>query len=99
MRRSRRGSGPTGWGPSPTRWCAGCPPASPGSGCDGPVLTDVPGVAVGHWTDEVGRTGCTVVLLPPGTVAGGEVRGGAPSTRGFSALVPGRGSGHVDAVV
>jgi L-aminopeptidase/D-esterase-like protein len=63
------------------------------------VLTDVAGIAVGHWTDAVGQTGCTVVLLPDGTVAAGEVRGGAASTRGFSALVPGRGSGRLDAIV
>ena len=45
----------------------------------------VAGVAVGHWTDPVARTGCTVVRLPPGTVASGEVRGGAPATRDGSA--------------
>jgi L-aminopeptidase/D-esterase-like protein len=63
------------------------------------VLTDVPGIAVGHWTDDVAKTGCTAVLLPDGAVAAGEVRGGAASTRGFSALVPGRGSGRLDAIV
>src|SRR5947208_2984106 len=41
----------------------------------------IPGVAVGHWTDARARTGCTAVLLPDGTVASGEVRGGAPATR------------------
>jgi L-aminopeptidase/D-esterase-like protein len=59
----------------------------------------VAGVAVGHWTDPVARTGCTVVRLPPGTVASGEVRGGAPATREFELLVPGRIVRHVDAVV
>lgn len=63
------------------------------------MVTDVDGIAVGHWTDPVAMTGCTVVLLPEGAVAAGEVRGGAASTRGFSALVPGRGSGRLDAVV
>ncbi len=42
------------------------------------MITAVEGVRVGHWTDPVARTGCTVVLLPEGTVASGEVRGGAP---------------------
>lgn len=59
----------------------------------------VAGVRVGHWTDPVARTGCTVVRLPPGTVASGEVRGGAPATREFDLLVPGRLVPHLDAVV
>jgi len=63
------------------------------------VITDVAGVRVGHWTDSVGLTGCTVVLLPPGTVASGEVRGGAPGTREFALLQPGRLVDRVDAVV
>jgi L-aminopeptidase/D-esterase-like protein len=63
------------------------------------VITDVAGVRVGHWTDPVGLTGCTVVLLPPSTVASGEVRGGAPGTREFALLEPGRLVEHVHAVV
>ena len=63
------------------------------------MITEVPGVRVGHWTDSVGLTGCTVVLLPPGTVASGEVRGGAPGTREFALLEPGRLVDRVDAVV
>lgn len=63
------------------------------------MLTDVPGVAVGHWTDPVARTGCTVVLLDDGTVASGEVRGGAPGTREWALLAPERLVDHVDAVV
>jgi L-aminopeptidase/D-esterase-like protein len=59
----------------------------------------LPGVAVGHWTDEAARTGCTVVLLPPGTVASGEVRGGAPATREFDLLGPERLVDRIDAVV
>ena len=63
------------------------------------MITDVAGVRVGHWTDEVGRTGCTVVLFPDGTVASGEVRGGAPGTREFDLLAPERTVARVDAVV
>lgn len=61
-------------------------------------ITDVAGVAVGHWTDAVGRTGCTVVLLPDGAVASGEVRGGAPGTREFDLLAPERLVQRIDAV-
>lgn len=63
------------------------------------MITDVPGVRVGHWTDTVARTGCTVVLLPEGTTASGEVRGGAPGTREFDLLAPERTVGRIDAVV
>ncbi|MGE0880830.1 MAG: P1 family peptidase [Acidimicrobiia bacterium] len=63
------------------------------------MITDVAGVSVGHWTDVVARTGCTVVILPEGTVASGEVRGGAPATREFDLLAPERMVQHVDAVV
>lgn len=63
------------------------------------MLTDVAGVRVGHWTDEVALTGCTVVVLPEGTVASGEVRGGAPATREFALLDPARLVDRLDAVV
>jgi len=63
------------------------------------VLTDVPGVRVGHWTDPVARTGCTVVLFPAGTVASGEVRGGAPGTREWALLDPTRTVARIDAAV
>ena len=59
----------------------------------------IEGVRVGHWTDAAARTGCTVVLLPDGTVASGEVRGGAPGTREFELLRPERLVDSVDAVV
>ncbi|HLG91612.1 MAG TPA: P1 family peptidase, partial [Acidimicrobiales bacterium] len=63
------------------------------------MITEVPGVQVGHWTDARAQTGCTVVVLPAGTVASGEVRGGAPGTREFALLAPERLVGQVDAVV
>jgi L-aminopeptidase/D-esterase-like protein len=63
------------------------------------VIAAVPGVAVGHWTDAHARTGCTAILFPEGTVASGEVRGGAPATREFALLDPLRTVGRVDAVM
>ena len=59
----------------------------------------IPGVEIGHWTDPVARTGCTVIVLPPGTTASGEVRGGAPATRDFALLAPERLVEQVDAIV
>ena len=63
------------------------------------MITGIEGVQVGHWTDEEAATGCTVVLLPEGTVASGEVRGGAPATRDFALLDPTRMVDRLDAVV
>lgn len=54
---------------------------------------------MGHWTDPVGLTGCTVVLCPPGTVGSGEVRGGAPGTRETDLLRPGMLVHEVNAVL
>ncbi|MGX6603096.1 P1 family peptidase [Micromonosporaceae bacterium Da 78-11] len=51
----------------------------------------------GHWTGA--GTGVTVIVPPPGTVASGEVRGGAPATREFALLDPTRLVDRVDAVV
>ena len=53
------------------------------------TLRDVPGIRVGHWTDEKRRTGCTVILAPDeGAVAGVDVRGAAPGTRETDLLRP-----------
>ena len=59
----------------------------------------VPGVRVGHWTDADACTGCTVVLFPDGTVASGEVRGGAPAEREMALLDPARTVTRIDALV
>ena len=59
----------------------------------------VPGIRVGHWTDPIGLTGCTVVLCPPGTIGSGEVRGGAPGTRETDLLRPGTLVKEINAVL
>lgn len=63
------------------------------------MITDVAGLTVGHWTDPEARTGCTVVLVPEGTVASAEVRGGAPATRDLDLLAPDKLVDRIDAVV
>ena len=57
------------------------------------------GVSAGHWTDERGRTGCTVILVSDGAAGGVDVRGGAPGTLGTDALQPGRAVARVDAIL
>jgi L-aminopeptidase/D-esterase-like protein len=63
------------------------------------VITRVEGIHVGHCTDRVGLTGCTVVLCPAGTMGSGEVRGGAPGTRETDLLRPGMLVEEVNAVL
>ncbi len=52
------------------------------------TIRDVPGIRVGHATDAVGMTGCTVLLADGGAVAGIDVRGFAPGTRETDLLRP-----------
>ena len=52
------------------------------------AITDVPGIRVGHATDMVALTGCTVVLCEEGATAGVDVRGSAPGTRETDAIRP-----------
>lgn len=61
------------------------------------MITRVAGVRVGHYTDLEGLTGCTVILVPPGTVGSGTVIGGAPGTREIDLLDPSRLVGEVHA--
>jgi L-aminopeptidase/D-esterase-like protein len=52
------------------------------------AITDVPGIKVGHATDEEALTGCTVVLCEDGAVGGVDQRGGAPGTRETDSMQP-----------
>jgi L-aminopeptidase/D-esterase-like protein len=67
---------------------------APGSG-----LTAVDGISVGHFTLSERPTGCTVVLVPDGAVAGVDVRGSAPGTREVALLDPVHTVQRVHAVV
>ncbi len=50
------------------------------------AITDVPGILVGHATDLIGRTGCTVVICEKDAVGGIDIRGTAAGTRQVDAL-------------
>jgi len=63
------------------------------------MLTAIPGIRVGHSTDERGCTGCTVILCPEGTVGGVDIRGSASGTRDLDALSPMHLVPHVHAVL
>ena len=62
-------------------------------------LTIVAGVKVGHHTLAARPTGCTVVLVEAGAVAGVDVRGGAPATRETDLLDPAKMIQEIHAVV
>jgi len=51
-------------------------------------LTDVPGVRIGHSQSDEGHTGCTVVLLDQGAIAGVDIGGSAPGMRETEMLNP-----------
>jgi L-aminopeptidase/D-esterase-like protein len=63
------------------------------------TITSILGVKVGHWTDRVNNTGCTVVVLPEPNVTTVEVRGGAPGTRETDLLAVGMRVEQVQAVL
>ena len=51
-------------------------------------LTDVPGVKVGHVSNQQAKTGCTVIVTENGATAGVDIRGSAPGTRETALLDP-----------
>ena len=63
------------------------------------LITDVPGLSVGHATDEAVRSGVTVVECAQGWAAAVDVRGGGPGTRETDVLAPENLIGRVHAVV
>jgi len=63
------------------------------------VITDVPGIRVGHATDARGLTGVSVVLCDRPATCGVELRGGANDVVGLDFLDPRHVVPHVDGVV
>ncbi|MCP4434435.1 MAG: P1 family peptidase [Actinomycetia bacterium] len=63
------------------------------------MITEVPGLHVGHRSDAAARTGCTVVVGDEPFTASGEVRGSAPATREFALLDPSATVQSIDSVV
>ncbi|MFC4375380.1 P1 family peptidase [Nocardia halotolerans] len=63
------------------------------------MAIDIPGFRIGHWSDPVGETGCSVLLFPENTTASCEVRGGGPASRELHALAPDKLVTFADAAV
>jgi len=62
------------------------------------LITDVPGVAVGHADDARLASGATAIVFAAPAVAAVDVRGGAPGTRETDLLDPGMLVEHIDAI-
>src|SRR5215468_6507345 len=63
------------------------------------LLTDIPGIRVGHADDVRAATGVTAVMFDAPVVAAADVRGGGPGTRETDLLDPARTVAAVDAIV
>lgn len=63
------------------------------------LITDVPGLLVGHATDERAASGVTTLLLPAAWPAAADVRGGGPGVRETAALEPESLNGRAHALV
>jgi len=63
------------------------------------MLSDIPGIKVGHYTDETNITGCTVILCPPNTMASCDVRGSSPGSRELALLAPDKQMQEIHAIL
>lgn len=63
------------------------------------MLTAVPGIKVGHFTDSKALTGCTVIVCPPNTKASCEVRGNSPGSRELALLAPEKTAQEIHAIL
>jgi len=62
------------------------------------LITDVPGLRVGHASDTTVASGTTVVIFDEPAVAAVDIRGGGPATRETALLNPARTVDMIDAV-
>ncbi len=62
-------------------------------------LIDLPGVSVGHYSDSIAQTGCTVVMFDKSSTASVCVTGGAPGTQETDLLDPSCLVAGVDAIL
>src|SRR6476660_6537251 len=63
------------------------------------LITDIPGLAVGHAEDAALGSGSTVVVFDAPVVASVDVRGGGPGTRESALLDPAMTVERIDAIV
>ncbi|MFI5174048.1 MAG: P1 family peptidase [Terriglobia bacterium] len=59
----------------------------------------IPGLALGHYTDRLAKTGCTVLVCERGAVPGVDIRGSASGTREIASCQPGHLVERIHAIV
>jgi L-aminopeptidase/D-esterase-like protein len=62
-------------------------------------ITDVPGIRVGHAQSDKGHTGCSVILMEQGGIAGVDIGGSAPGMRETEMLNPTNMIMHIHAIL
>src|SRR5262245_36829283 len=63
-------------------------------------MTGLPqGFELGHWTDLNAATGCSVILCPPRTIGGCDVRGSSPGSRELELLASEKSMQEVHAIL
>ena len=62
------------------------------------LLTDIPGIRVGHADDARAATGVTAIVFDAPSVVAVDVRGGGPGTRETDLLDPARTAERIDAI-
>src|SRR6202142_1058403 len=63
------------------------------------LITDIPGLRVGHAGDAKLGSGTTAVIFDAAVVASVDVRGGGPGTRETALLDPAQPAGRIGAIV
>lgn len=63
------------------------------------MITNVPGLTVGHYTDARALTGCSVILFPPMSIASCDVRGSSPGSRELALLAPDKQVHEIHAIL
>jgi len=63
------------------------------------LITDVPGISVGHFTDLDSATGCTVICFDRPSLGGIDLSGGGTSTRQIDSLLPHGTYGRINAIL
>src|SRR5512140_3102721 len=57
------------------------------------------GFSIGHWSNDQALTGCSVILCPPQTVGGCDVRGSSPGSRELALLASEKSMREVHALL
>ena len=63
------------------------------------ALQDIQGFRIGNAQDELGGTGCTVLIFPDGAPCGVDIRGGGPASRESELLNPTAAAERIHAVL